>query len=65
MELWNGVISMPSPGMATADAFDGKPKSFNQAMLSKCIKGIIRAGGCKPAFRTNYRRNDILVKFYQ
>ena len=50
--LWNRVIPMPTPGMATADTADSEPEPFKYPMFLKSFHCIVRAGRCKPAFRT-------------
>jgi hypothetical protein len=48
--------------MATADAFDGQPKTFERTVFSESFEGVVTAGGRVPAFGAQPRADYQLVK---
>ena len=46
-----GVVTAPTPWMATEKAADGQIKSLERAVLGDSLDGILRASGHKPARR--------------
>ena len=46
-----GIVTAPTPWMATEKAADGQIKSLERAVLSDSLDGILRTGGHKAARR--------------
>lgn len=41
----HGIMSMATPGVTAADPLEGKPKSFERAVLADGFQGVIGTGG--------------------
>lgn len=61
----NGIVPAAAPGMATGDAPDREPETFEESVFFQRLGGIMRTGGCEPAFRSQPGGNDPLVDLYQ
>lgn len=45
--LRNGIIAMPTPGMAAKNSFGGKPHTFDDAPLFNRLNGVVGASWLK------------------
>lgn len=53
---------MPAPRVAATDAFGGKPKPFQRAVLAQCLYTILRASRSVPTIARQPWRDGQLVK---
>ena len=59
------VVAASAPGMAAADTFYCKPKTFKNPVFLKGFEAVLRAGRRKAAFRAQQGRNHPLINFDQ
>lgn len=64
-QLWYGVVSMPSKGIAAQNAFQRKPCSLKRTVFYDGLFGILRACGRIAASSRRERRYALLVELYQ
>jgi hypothetical protein len=63
--LRDRIITAATPGMTTANTFDRKPPTLNDAMFFYRFDGILRACGSIPTPRRKKRRQAVSVKIYR
>lgn len=60
--LWDRVVATASPGIASQDPLERKPEALNGPILSKSLKGILRASRSKPAARHLVGGDELLIE---
>ncbi len=58
----NGVVAVPTPGVAAADALDAQPQAFDDTPLFNGLDHVVRASRLIAAVRAQQRRDDKLIK---
>ena len=64
-KLWNRVVSVSSPRVATQDPADCKVKSLEGAVFTEGLESVLRACRSEPAGRRLERRDADLIEPYQ
>ena len=60
-----GIVARAAPWVATRDALQGEPTTFEYAILAYCLDAILRAGRGEAARRRSQGRDTLLVEANQ
>lgn len=58
-------MPVPTPWVAAGNTFKCEPAAFKGAVFFNCFNTVLGTGRCISARIRQYRRNKVLVYFYQ
>ena len=58
---WNGIVTLPAPGMTTAQPATGEHSATPRAVADQGVCGVFRTGRKEPALPPDQRRKRQLV----